>query len=139
VDVVIGGFEKLMFGDRRRGGSTPPQSGQYGNISYHRYAAGGPATSRLPSSQRVMSRMARSQHDFDEVILESRTEAEQVIDQLFEVVNVYGSARVSDLYELVGLAPTHTDNKWGWTNVQGAGVTRVRDGYLLDLPNPHPL
>jgi len=40
---------------------------------------------------------------------------------------------------LVGLAATHTDNKWGWTDLSGAGVSRIRGGYLLDLPEPEPL
>ena len=86
-----------------------------------------------------MSRRARSQHDFDEVILDSRVEAEEVIDKLYEVVSRYGSATVMDLYELVGLPSSHTDNKWGWTSLRGAGVSRAHGGYLLDLPEPQPL
>jgi hypothetical protein len=87
----------------------------------------------------VMSRQARARHDFDEIVLESRTEAEEVIDRLFDLVSRYESATVADLYELVGLASSHTDHKWGWTDLRGAGVSRVRGGYLLDLPDPHPL
>jgi hypothetical protein len=86
-----------------------------------------------------MSRRARARHDFDEIVLETRGEADEVIDQLYEIVSRYDSATVADLYELVGLASTHTDNKWGWTDLRGAGVTRVRSGYLLDIPEPRPL
>jgi hypothetical protein len=129
------GIEKLIFGDSRRRGASPPQSGATGYVSYNRYAMG----SRQTAPQRVMSRQARSRHDFDEIILDERTEAEEVIDRLFEVVSRYGSATVADLYELVGLPASHTDNKWGWTNLQGAGVSRVRSGFLLDLPEPEPL
>lgn len=131
-----GGIEKLIFGDSRRRGSVPPQSGPTGYVSYNRYAMGrGP----LAGPQRAISRMARSRHDFDEIVLESRAEAEEVIDRLFDLVSRYETATVSDLYELVGLPSTHTDNKWGWTDLRGAGVSRVRDGYLLDLPDPYPL
>lgn len=129
------GIEKLIFGDSRRRGASPPQAGPTGFVSYNRYAMG----SRQTSPQRVMSRQARSRHDFDEIILDERGEAEEVIDRLFEVVSRYGSATVADLYELVGLPGSHTDNKWGWTNLQGAGVSRVRSGFLLDLPEPEPL
>jgi hypothetical protein len=140
VDAGSSGIEKLIFGDARRRGSTPPQSGPTGYVSYNRVAMGAMgAASRLASPQRVMSRRARSRHDFDEIILDSRTEAEEVIDRLFDLVSRYESATVADLYELVGLASAHTDHKWGWTDVRGAGVSRVRDGYLLDLPEPHPL
>jgi hypothetical protein len=71
--------------------------------------------------------------------LETRTEAEEVIDRLFDMVSRYDSASVADLYALVGLASTHTDYKWGWTDVRGAGVSKIRGGYLLDLPEPKPL
>lgn len=137
VDAGSSGIEKLIFGESRRRGSTMPQAGPTGYVSYNRMAMG--AAARLPSPQRVMSRRARSRHDFDEIILDSRGEAEEVIDRLFEVVSRYETATVADLYELVGLPSSHTDHKWGWTDVRGAGVSRVRDGYLLDLPEPHPI
>ena len=94
---------------------------------------------RQSGPQRVMSRQARARHDFDEIILESRTEAEEVIDKLYEVISRYESATVADLYQLVGLSSSHTDYKWGWTDIRGAGVSRSRDGYVLDLPEPIPL
>lgn len=135
VDTVMAGLEKLIFGDsRRRRGATPPQSGPSGYRNYSQYS-----TIRQPSPQRAMSRQARARHDFDEIVLTSRTEAEEVIDRLFDLVSRYESASVADLYELVGLVGAHTDQKWGWRELRGAGVSRVRDGYLLDLPEPEPL
>lgn len=137
VEAGAQGMEKLIFGDSRRRGSVPPSSGPTGYVQYHRMAGG--LGSRLTSAQRVLSRQARARHDFDEILLESRAEAEEVIDQLSEVMSRYGTATVADLYELVGLASAHTDHKWGWTDIRGAGVSRSRDGYLLDLPDPHPI
>lgn len=137
VEAGAQGIEKLVFGESRRRGSVPPQSGQYGYVNYSRYS--NPGRGGLTSPQRAMSRQARARHDFDEILLTQRVEAEEVIDQLFEVVNRYGAATVADLYELVGLASTHQDHKWGWTDLRGAGVSRARDGYVLDLPNPWPL
>jgi hypothetical protein len=131
------GLEKLIFGDSRRRGSTTPQSGPTGFVNYTRYAMG--SASRMTSPQRALSRQARARFDFDDIVLESRSEAEEVIDRLFDLVSRYESATVADLYELVGLASAHTDQKWGWTDVRGAGVSRVRGGYLLDLPEPEPL
>lgn len=132
------GIERLIYGETRRRTPTPPPSGPTGVVNYgghfrspYRMGPSGP--------QRAMSRMARVRHDFDEIVLESRMEAEEVIDRLFEVVSQYGTATVADLYELVGIASTHTDNKWGWSDLRGTGVSRVRGGYLLDLPEPQPL
>jgi hypothetical protein len=129
------GIEKLIFGDtRRRRGSTPPQAGPTGYVSYNRYSMG----AARDAAERVMSRQSRARHNFDEIVLEERAEAEEVIDRLFDLVSRYESASVADLYELVGIVPSHTDNKWGWTDLRGSGVSRVRDGYLLDLPDPDP-
>lgn len=132
-------LEKLFFRDGRRRGSTPPyqQHGPLGHVSYNRYSTG--SVSRLPGPQRALSRQARARHNFDEVVLEQRTEAEEVIDRLFDLVSRYEQASVADLYDLLGLPAGHTDHKWGWTNLHGAGVSRIRGGYLLDLPEPEPL
>jgi hypothetical protein len=133
-------LNRLIFGEtrRRRGtwGSTPPQSGPTGYVTYNqRYSMG----SRQSGPERVISRRARASHDFDEVILQSRAEAEEVIDNLYEVVSQYGVVSVADLYQLVGITASHQDTKWGWTELRGTGVSKVRHGYLLDLPQPVPL
>jgi hypothetical protein len=143
VEAAQAGIEKLILGDYRRyRGINRPPSGPTGVVNYQRYSTQMGTNSGwtpLSSPQRVLSRRARSQHDFDEVLLDSRSEAEQVIDQLFEVLSRYDTVTVANLYELVGLASNHTDHKWGWTDLRGAGVSRTHDGYLLDLPDPIPL
>jgi hypothetical protein len=131
------GIEKLIFGDSRRRGATPPQAGPMGYVNYQRMTSG--FSRGLSSPQRALSRQARARHNFDEIVLEERSEAENVIDKLFDLVSQYATASVADLYELVGLPSVHTDHKWGWSNLAGAGVSRVRGGYLLDLPDPHPI
>lgn len=136
VEAVSQGAEKLILGDsRRRHPLSPPQSGPTGYVSYNRIAMGGRSTG--PS--RALSRQARARHNFDEIVMNDRVEAEEVIDRLFDLVNRYETATVADLYELVGLTASHTDNKWGWTDLHGAGVSRIRGGYLLDLPEPEVL
>jgi len=135
LEAVNAGMEKLILGESRRRGMRTPQSGPTGYVTYNRYSS----PSRLTSPQRVLSRQARARHNFDEIVLEDRSEAEEVIDRLYDLVSRYESASVADLYELVGLASSHTDHKWGWSDLHGAGVSRIRGGYLLDLPEPEPL
>lgn len=134
-DAGAQGIERLIFGESRykRGG---PPSGPAGHIAYNRFTPSGP---RQETPPRALSRRARARHDFDEIVLNSRGEAEEVIDRLFDLVSRFESATVADLYDLVGLPSTHADYKWGWTDIRGAGVARVRSGYLLDLPEPEPL
>lgn len=132
------GIERLIFGEtRRHRGMRNPSSGATGYVSYNRMAM----THDRPSPiGQHMSKRARARHDFDEIVLESRSEAEDVIDRLFDLVSRYDHATVADLYELTGLTSTHTDHKWGWSDLRGASVSRLRNqGYLLNLPDPTPL
>lgn len=126
-------LEKLIMGTSRRQRNAPT-SGPGGYVSYNRYAMGPQAQ---PS--RTISRAARVRHQFDEIVLETRSEATEVLDRLYELVDKYGSASVADLYELAGVSATHADQSWGWEELRGAGVGRVRGGYLLELPDPEPL
>lgn len=136
-------IERLVFGE-----STGPRRGGYrgatGPVGHTRYDGqfrpGGyspPGWQRPQDPRREVSQRARSLHAFDEIILESRGEAEQVIETLFEMVSQYQQATVADLYELVGITSAYTDNKYGWTDMRGSGVQHVRGGaYLLNLPKP---
>lgn len=133
IDAVESGVERIVKGESRRSrrGAQQPQSGPTGYVSYNRYSMGG-----QQQQPRYMSYRGRSMHNFDEIVLTSRAEAEEVIERMFDILNRYDSVSVSDFYELVGAASTSTDHKWGWRDLRGAGVSRVRNGYLLDLPDP---
>ena len=140
-DVVSQSIERTLFGGARstsrRTGLRP--GGSSSHVSYNRYSSTPPWNRDRREERPQVSRRARSSHDFDEIILATRGEAEEVIDRLFDLISRYEQATVSDLYELVGLPSNFTDEKWGWTDIRGAGVTRISNGYLLDLPKPEPL
>lgn len=131
VDMVSTGIERLIFGDaaRRPGSSSALRGTKY--VPYDKVAK---TVSNAVSERRVLNDRARRDHDFDQIILEDRTEAEKVLIKLRELVDSYETAAVADLYDAVGITPAFTDNKYGWTNLTDAGITRVRGGYLLDLP-----
>jgi hypothetical protein len=137
-DVFEQGLANMLWGDdrsmRRRHGFRPSP---YGYFDYSR-----PSRSmRDPRHEesRGLSRRARLSHDFDEIILETRAEATEVIDQLFELISRFNVATVADLYDLVGIESNYIDRKWGWEDIRGAGVSHIKGGYLLDLPRPDPL
>lgn len=135
IEGVREGIEKLVRGDsyRRR---NAPRSGPQGYFSYDRVPMRQDSRQDQP---RPLSARARAKHDFDQIVLESRAEAEEVIERMFDIVGRYTTATVADLYDLVGIRSTHVDNKWGWSDMRGAGVVRVRDGYLLELPDVQPM
>ena len=123
-------------GSRPRLGQGRPQRGVH--TSYQAYYPRNPPTfeERGYPPQRTLSQKARATHDFDEVVLESRGEAEAVLDGMGMLLDQYDVVTVSDLYDLLGSGATgsYVDDKWGWYDLRGASVTRVREGYLLNLP-----
>lgn len=81
----------------------------------------------------------RSGYEYDDVIIENRGEAEDVLSRMDELVSTYGLVSVADFYDLVGISGNYTDNKYGWTDIRSASVVRVRDGYMIKLPKALPL
>lgn len=142
-DATTQAVERAVFGETRRGprGWNRGPSSAVGHVRYDGMARQPARTAPWQGqSQREVSRRARSTHDFDEIILESRGEAEQVLDTLYEIISQYNQAAVADLYEMVGITAMYTDQKYGWTNLQGASVQHIRGGqFLLNLPKPEPL
>lgn len=143
-DATTQAVERAVFGESRRGyrpGGWRP-AGQSGPVRYNAYSqpSNGAAPWRSGQGQREISRQARSMHNFDEIVLDSRADAEQVLDTLQAVIEEYGTASVADLYQLVGITSAYTDQKYGWTSLQGAKVDHIRGGqHLLNLPKPEPL
>ena len=134
-----GGFaEMLLFGSVRGGSRSPRQGGRGSFTSYDKAYYG--SSSKDPRDRgREISRVGRARHDFDEIILENRGEAEDVLSHLVDLTIDYGQATVADLYDLVDITSEFTDNKYGWTDLRNASVSRVRGGYLINLPRATPL
>lgn len=136
-DAVREGTEKLIFGDSRPGRRPTRPGGMAGYTNYNKPTRTSP--SRDPRPQ--MSRQARSRHEFEEVLLDTRREADEVLERMGNFIEKYDVVTVAELLELVGETPAYTDDKWGWTRDEfaTARVQYVRGGYLLDLPKPVPI
>lgn len=124
-NVVSNGIEMLLFGESR--GSRTYRDRGKSRVSYQNYYDRDER--RTPSRNR-----RRTCHDFDDIILDSRGEAEQVLSSLVDLVDEYGQATVGDFYDLVGMSSNYTDSKWGWDNLGPAYVERTRSGYMIHLP-----
>jgi hypothetical protein len=126
-------IERMVYGDTKRRSFTRGPN-PAGHIAYNRMNA----SDRPPAAS--MTRRARARHDFDEIVLQSRSEAEEVLERMFDLLSRYDSVSVADLYELTGIPSAHTDQKWGWLDLRGSQVTRTRTGgYVINLPEPNPL
>lgn len=129
-DMVSGGIEMLLFGEAR--GTRPRRQGFGSQTSYGNYYK---SENRDDSRRkREVTTRDRANHNFDDVILETRGEAQEVLNNLADLTQDYGMATVADLYDLVGITQSFTDTKYGWTDLSRATISRVREGYLLNLP-----
>ena len=86
-----------------------------------------------------MSSRARRMHDFEELVFDSRLEAESVLERMRDIIEQYEMASVADLYSLAGVSSNYVDNNWGWRNLAQARTRQVREGFLLELPRAEEL
>jgi hypothetical protein len=126
-DILHGGTD-MIFG----GGYRPTQTRRDDRGPFVNYRG----FSSQRDERREFSHRSRARHNFDDIILNSRIEAEEVISHLVDLTIDYGQATVADLYQLVGIDEDFTDRKYGWLNLRKASWVRTRDGYLLNLPKP---
>ena len=127
LDMISGGVEMLFYGDRSEGSRIERNRGRSSIVSYANYYNRDrekPSYSRRERGRRV-----------GELIFERRTEAEKVLEDMYDILEEYGQVSVADLYDLIKVTSNDfTNQNFGWVNLKNAHVSRVRDGYLLNLP-----
>ena len=74
--------------------------------------------------------------EYDDIVFETRGDAELALEQMEMAIEAYGNVSVRDLYDLAGVTcqQGYTANNYGWTNLRGARVMRISDGFILQLP-----
>ena len=129
-DIVTNGIDMILYGET---GKTKKNS-TASKVSYRSFYEKENEPKRSYGSSTL-----KSGYSYDDIILDNRGEAEEVLSRMEELVSMYGIVSVADLYDLVGITGNYTDNKYGWTDVHSASVVRVRDGYFIKLPKALPL
>lgn len=135
-DIVTNGIDMILYGEA--GASRRRESRSGSRVSYQRYYDEDRRDRRDRDRERYSVR-SRSGYNFDDIIFDTRGEAENVLIAMEQEIDNYGIVSVADLYELVGITGNYTDNKYGWTSLNTADVTRCRDGYMLRLPRALPI
>jgi hypothetical protein len=135
VNFVTNGINAVIYGDTRPRQSRFNQP--YGNRPYTSYSSYSRPSTRPEGSFRSGREIRYSQEK--EPIVESRYDADLVLEELNNCICEYDQATVGDLYDLLGFDPDHTDYKWGWTDLSSATVRKVPGGWLIDLPRPQRL
>lgn len=124
-DIITKGIRMLLRGDVGKSSKT---NASY--VSYRQYS---------DTRDHDYSESRRNGYSYDDIVLESRGEAEEVISSMDALIDTYGKVSVADMYDLVGKSCRYTDNKYGWKNLKNAEPIRVRDGYMLKLPKAMPI
>lgn len=130
-DIVTDGIDIILYGESR--GRNKRSAAD--RVSYRNYYDDRGRGSRMNERQAIMA----AGYSYDDIILSSRGEAEDVLARMDELMDTYGLVRVADLYDLVGISGNYTDNKYGWTNIRNADIVRVRDGYMIKMPRAVPI
>lgn len=126
----IGG---MFWGD----GANRPQTGMlrgtvlrgggfnYNGISY-----------QSPMGLAMQANQARPPGTYQDVIVPTQQQAEALLANMFDLLNRYHLVSVADLYEGAGLPTGTSDGSYGWSNLDGARISKNRDGFVLELPRP---
>lgn len=142
-DAVSQGIDRMLFGESRpssrRGRTIGGSSTGYVNYNGMSRSTNGSMRQKNDQSRGMLTRQARAAQKFDEILLQTRAEAEEVIERLRDLIEQYGTATVADMLTLVDISPEYTDGNWGWDDLSDARIHRDREGYLLDFPKPQPV
>lgn len=127
-DIVTDGIDMVLYGGTGR--SKKSSSGS--KVSYRSYYDDRP-------DRRESNYANRTRFDYDDILFDSRVEAEAVYREMQDVIGRYGYCSVADMYDMAGLTPPFTANKFGWTSIRNAEIVRVRGGdYIIKLPKITP-
>ena len=130
-DMVRNGMDMFIYGEVRSKSRSKGSKVSYTGYYRDRDTDRKPSRERNSESSR---RRTRNGYDYEDIIFETRGDAEQVLDNMFELLDRYEVVSVGDLYDLAGLSGNYIDNKYGWTGLRNADVQRTREGYILNLP-----
>ncbi len=130
-DIVTTGIDMVLYGESGRSKKNNSAS----KVSYRNYYE--------RDSDRIRAGSANSRRsglEYDDILFNTRGDAEAVLDAMNDIIGQYGTVSVSDFYDLARVPNDNfTMSRYGWTNISGATAVRVRDGYILKLPRAIPL
>lgn len=133
-DVIIGSVNMLFHGDAKAGRKGKGTNAS--RVSYRSFY-----DDRRDKRDRDRDDRREVIQSYDDVALESKADAEEVLDRMEEMIDQYGVATVADLFEMVGQSGNgYTDRNYGWTSLRTATIYRDRHGdYRFKLPRACPI
>lgn len=133
-DIVTNGIDMILYGE-----TGHAKNSNAGRVSYRNYY------DNKPTDRFTRGDSTKDSHDtsrnrggkamFEDIIVDSRGEAEDILSSMGEYLDAYPVISIADMYDLANITSfPHTYNNYGWKSVAGAKVIPVRDGYLIKMP-----
>lgn len=93
------------------------------------------------NSSEIILRNSRGVFDYDDVLFPTRGDAELCLCELNNIIDDYKLLTVREFYECAGInvVNSNTLEKYGWTNIDGARVCNVSDGWIISMPKASPI
>ena len=127
--VIVDTVDTLLYGSA---GGSNTKSTPASKVSYRSYY-------ERPKERYSTTRSSGKRYHYDDVVIETRGEAEEVLSRMDDLIATYNVVAVADFYDLVGITCDYTDNYYGWTDIRSASIQRTREGYIIRLPKPMPI
>lgn len=124
-EMIKRGIDAILYGNNK-----PSNVVRKNGRSYTRYDK---ASYEEPRGRRG-SLNRRAVNRFDDLIFDSRVEAEEILSEMVSLLDEYDIVTVADFYEIVGEESNYMDNDYGWYDLRRATVEHTRDGFVLNLP-----
>lgn len=131
-DTVTRGIESMLYG----GDSRPRSRSSYSDYSGYSRPKG---TRDRPAERRERRSARHAEPERNEIIFDTRSDANDVIDRMSDLIDQYGQVSLADLNALIGASSNFIDDNWGWTDMGSFDVRQVRDGFMLTHDEPQSL
>ena len=157
-DVVHDGIDMLLYNKKspRRGRSSWARAAtttftNYASFSNPRASRASRASRqsivpKKPDDDKVFVNEPFATYIDDKGVEHSGVDAAyDVLNSLQEILHTGDNmiATVGDYYQLRSIPTNRGNFEWGWRNLDGVDVVRIRDGrdwlYLIDFPDPEPI
>lgn len=137
-DGIFATLERMFYGGSSYSSRRDDRDSYYGRerTSYSAYYKKGRGRDRDYYDD---ERDHREKVDYRHIVLKRREDAENIVRALRDYIHEYDSVSVARLLDLVDEPGVYTDNNYGWVREEDIGMKRVRDGYLIDVPEARSL
>lgn len=131
-DTIVDTISMIFYGSKSRRGDRGRVAKSGTRISYAEYYKDDDDRRRR---DRDRSSNRNESNNIDDILFETRAEAQEVLISLADIIDEYGSASIADFCDLCGVTEEYTDHKYGWTDVSKSTIESVRGGYfVINLP-----